>query len=136
MKTTLQTMLLATLFGASVAVTAAPATQTGAARADEATATTQVDNSQTEAPLATPETAISRQVTDFDAMQEQAFQRYIEALKNYPPARSLPPEVRQRRLQMIEDMQKQHEIMMTIRKQRRQEFEQRRRQQLENMHRT
>lgn len=73
---------------------------------------------------------------EMEKMQEQAFQQYIESLKNYPPARQLPVDVQQRRAQMIDQMQEQHDYMMKIRKQRQQEFEKHRKEQINKMHRT
>ncbi len=70
-----------------------------------------------------------------EAAQEEAFNRYIETLKNYPPAKQLPEDIQQRRVQMIEQLQTQHNMMMKMRKQRQAEFEQRRNQQLQKMHR-
>ena len=75
----------------------------------------------------------SRQL--MEAEQEAAFNRYIETLKNYPPAKQLPEDVQQRRTQMINQMQEQHAMMLKMRKQHQAEYEKRRNQQLMKMQR-
>ena len=63
-----------------------------------------------------------------EKMQEKSFQRYIESLKNHPAANQLPADVRERRAEMIQKMEDRHALMRKVRKQRRQEFEERQQQ--------
>ncbi len=91
------------------------------------------DNSQ--AVTAQTERFASQQEmrANIEKMQEQAFQQYIESLKNHPAASQLPPEVQQRRAEMIQKMQDQHAIMVKMRKQHQQDAEKRRNQRMQEL---
>jgi len=67
---------------------------------------------------------------NMEKMQEESFQRYIQSLKNYPAANQLPADVQERRASMIKNMEERHALMLKVRKQRRQEFEERQQQRM------
>lgn len=67
---------------------------------------------------------------NMEKRQEQSFQRHIESIKNYPAANQLPADVQERRASMIQEMEARHALMLKVRKQRRQEFEERQQQRM------
>ena len=67
---------------------------------------------------------------NMEKMQEESFQRYIQSLKNHPAANQLPADVQERRAAMIQEMEDRHALMLKIRKQHRQEFEERQQQRM------
>ncbi len=135
MKKTILTPALLALAVITPLSASAEAEKATTAQVKEATTDTAPQTITTEAASPESRTIDSRQEmrASMEEMQEQAFQQYIESLKNHPAAKQLPADVQERRSAMIQRMQDQHAVMIKMRKQRQQEFEERRNKRMQEL---
>ncbi len=78
------------------------------------------------APVVTDMTvseSLAQQRATMEKREAQDFQKYIASIKNNPAASQLPADAQQRRTQMIQQIEKQHALMLKNRKQHQAEFD-------------